>query len=341
MAGTHGNRTIRALLENANFEALRSLDILDLAGMSNADSESFSVLTTLSPEAIINALSDSTWRSYVTAIEKYAEWCNCHGISPFPTTSVAICNYLTELSVSGKRHSTLQVAVCAIAYIHRLQEIPSPTHSQLVRSTLRGIRREGGRPERQAEPMTPEILDVIRRVACTPRRGLFGHIESPTLALYRGLVDIALFETLFYAGLRRSEAAELRWSDLERKKDSSGLVSIYRSKKREPDNVQVVAIPKRTMDDLDSIRSEHAHGNERVFGISPGQIDNRIKSAIMQAGLKGAFSSHSGRVGMAKYLKEQRAPDHIIRLQGRWKDNRMVDRYTKKAKASLVLNYFD
>ena len=44
---------------------------------------------------------------------------------------------------------------------------------------------------------------------------------------------------------------------------------------------------------------------------------------------------------MAKYLKEQRAPDHIIRLQGRWKDNRMVDRYTKKAKASLVLNYFD
>ena len=98
MAGTHGNRTIRALLENANFEALRSLDILDLAGMSNADSESFSVLTTLSPEAkeaIINALSDSTWRSYVTAVPR----------QPFlPDASIDFAALTPSLTVDSALH---------------------------------------------------------------------------------------------------------------------------------------------------------------------------------------------------------------------------------------------
>ena len=344
MAGTHGNRTIRALLENANFEALRSLDILDLAGINSSDSKSLSVSTTLSEEAkkaITNALSPRTWRAYVSAIEKYVMWCNRHSICPFPTTPVAVCNYLSSLATSGKRHGTLRVVVCAIAYIHRLQEIPSPTNSQLVRSALRGIRREDGRPVRQAEPMTPEIMEAIRAVACEPRKGPFGHIESRSFALYRGLVDIALISTLFYAGLRRSEVADLRWNDVERQTDSSGLIFIHRSKKRYPDDVQVVAIPEGAVSDLDAIRPRYSAGHKRVFGLSPGQLDNRIKSAVKQAGIDGSFSAHSGRVGMAKYLKEKRAPDHIIRRQGRWKDNRMVDRYTRRARASVVLSYFD
>ena len=335
MAATDRNTSCASLM-NTNLGTLRSMDISDFAAMGNADSESESVSTTLSQKtknAISKALSPSTWRSYVTAFEAYAVWCNCHGISPIPTTPAAISNFLSEQADSGRRHATLRISVCAIAYIHRLLEIASPTDSQLVRSTLRGIGREDSHSVRQADPLTLEILSAIRKVACEPRKGRYGRMESPKFALHRGRVDIALSSILFHAGLRRSETVELRWKDIERQKDGSGLIVINRSKMRQPVDVQVVAIPNCTMADLDAIRPRHFSGQESVFGFRSHQLDNRLKSAVRQAGTKGNFSAHSGRVGMAIYLKERSAPDHIIRQQGRWKDNRMVDRYTKKSKS--------
>ena len=337
------NVTDRNTLFDISFETLRGKDVAELVVMGNVDPEFISVSNTLSQRtkrAIRNSLSGETWRSYVTAFQAYTDWCKLHGISPVPTTSAAICNFLSEQAHSGKRHPTLRIAVCAIAYIHRLLEIKSPTESQMVRSTLRGIARENARSERQADPFTPEIIIAIRNAACEPRKGPFGRMETSEFALHRGRVDIALCSTLFRAGLRRSEAAELRWKHIERQKDGSGLIVIYQSKKRLPDDEQVVAIPHYTMADLNAIRPRYSNGHERVFGLTAGQLYNRVKAAVRQAGIKGSFSTHSGRVGMAKYLKERHAPDHIIRQQGRWRDNRMIDRYAKRAKASLVLKYF-
>ena len=344
MANTHRNsNALQILLLSGNFEALRDFDISEFAATTDAVTESATASTTLSQEAmnaIGSALSPRTWDSYVTAIEKYSDWCNYYGIPPFPASPVVLSNYLASLAASGKRSGTLTVASCAISYVHRLQELPSPTHSQLVRSTLRGIRRGDGRTQRQAEPLTPDILDAIRKSACTPRRTCYGRMETPEFARHRGNVDLALCSTLFYAGLRRSEAAELTWDDIKRQKDGSGLIYIYQSKRRLPDDVQVVAIPACAMADLNAIRASTS-SDGKVFGLSPGQIDNRIKSALAQADVPGRFSSHSGRVGMALYLKYKNAPDHIIRQQGRWKDYRMLDRYTRRAKASIVLKYFD
>ena len=317
---------------------------LNPAQMGDLASGTPAVATRLSPlaiKSIHNSLAQSTWRSYFTSFMQFNIWCIVNGISSLPTTPETVSNYLSELAHMRKSHGTLQGIASAIAYFHRCLEIQSPTDSQKVRSTLRGIGRMDGPSARQADPLTPEIIIAIRRVACKPRIGLFGLMESAEYALHRGLVDIAVCSTSLFAGLRRSEAVSLTWADVEPQEDGSGLINIRRSKTSQFGEQEVVAIPGFVLADIEAIRPSHTDIQGRVFGLGAQQINSRIKRAVAVAGITGNFSSHSGRVGMAIYLQKKGAPDHIIRRQRRWKDSRMIDHYTKRAKASLVLPYFD
>ena len=46
----------------------------------------------------------------------------------------------------------------------------------------------------------------------------------------RGLTDIAICSTMRDALMRRGEAADLRWSDIETREDGSGRLTIRHSK---------------------------------------------------------------------------------------------------------------
>ena len=407
-----GNRN-QILTSSITIKQIIDSGIINPAQMGDLSTDTPSVATSLSPlaiKSIHNSLAPGTWRSYITLFMQFNIWCIVNGISSLPTTPDTVSNYLSELAHLGKKHVTLQGIASAIAYFHRCLEIQSPTDSQKVRSTLRGIGRMDDSPTRQADPLTPEVIRAIRRVAREPRIGQFGVIqgiasaiayfhrcleiqsptdsqkvrstlrgigrmddsptrqadpltpevirairrvareprigqfgvmESPESALHRGLIDIALCSTLLFAGLRRMEAISLTWADVEPQEDGSGLIIIRRSKTTQFGEQQIVAIPDFVLADIEAIRPSHTDSQERVFRLGAQQINSRIKRAVAAAGITGTFSSHSGRVGMAIYLQKRGAPDHIIRRQGRWKDGRMIDRYTKRARASLVLPYFD
>ena len=71
-------------------------------------------------------------------------------------------------------------------------------------------------PQRQARALGLAELAAVRATASQPRTGRqSGRTESKERARRRGLADIALCAALFYAGLRRSEAAALAWGDVE------------------------------------------------------------------------------------------------------------------------------
>ncbi len=338
-----GNRN-QILTSSITIKQIIDSGIINPAQMGDLSTDTPSVATSLSPlaiKSIHNSLAPGTWKSYITLFMQFNIWCIVNGISSLPTTPDTVSNYLSELAHLGKKHVTLQGIASAIAYFHRCLEIQSPTDSQKVRSTLRGIGRMDDSPTRQADPLTPEIIMAIRRVAREPRIGQFGVMESPESALHRGLIDIALCSTLLFAGLRRMEAISLTWADVEPQEDGSGLIIIRRSKTTQFGEQQIVAIPDFVLADIEAIRPSHTDSQERVFRLGAQQTNSRIKRAVAAAGITGTFSSHSGRVGMAIYLQKRGAPDHIIRRQGRWKDGRMIDRYTKRARASLVLPYFD
>ena len=82
--------------------------------------------------------------------------------------------------------------------------------------------------QRQAKPLTAEALAAVRATA-TGRRALKGagkRQESQNKAEKRGRLDLALLSVLRDGLLRRSEAANLRWRDVEFREDGAALIHI-------------------------------------------------------------------------------------------------------------------
>ena len=158
-----------------------------------------------------------------------------------------------------------------------------------------------------------------------------------------GRADIALCVVLFYAGLRRSEAAALKWGDVEAAADGSGLLTVRRSKTDPEAEGSVRYLPRAAMEALEAIRPEDPGAETTVFGLSGRQIAKRVEAAAIAAGLGEGFSGHSGRVGLAAELSRAGASTHEIAAAGGWKSAGMVIRYTRRetARRGAVARYLE
>ena len=217
----------------------------------------------------------------------------------------------------------------------------SPCRDPGVRASSKGWGRRLAKPQRQAGPLTADVLAVIRLTAVQPRRRGRG-IETPEQAAERGTFDVALVAVLSDGGLRRSEASSLTWGDVQRWDDGSGRITVIRSKTDVEATGAVVAITPTAMRALDAIRPAGVGGEAKVFGLSESQIARRVKAIAKAAGLADweLFSGHSSRVGMARRMAENGAPTHEIERQGLWKQGGgMVGHYTRGETAGSALRY--
>ena len=205
-----------------------------------------------------------------------------------------------------------------------------------VTETLRGLSRQLGVGQKQARPLDADALAAIRATAVTPRITRGGSLEMEETALRRGLLDIALASVLSDAGLRISEAADLRWRDVFDAEDGAGLVYIERSKTDQAGEGAYIVITPDTLTALKLLRqdSEAWSDEESVFGLSMSQISRRVDSMARAAGLGEGYSGHSGRVGLAIRMTRRGAPLQAVQTHGRWKSPSMPARYTRSEKGA-------
>ncbi len=181
-------------------------------------------------KALAASLSENTRRAYLGHWAAFSGWCERNGYSPAPAAPETVAAHLAALAETASA-ATLKVRRAAIGAAHRAAGLGDPTGSELVKRTLAGLVRESAAPQRQARALGLAELAAIRATACSRRTGRqSGRTESERVARARGLVDVALCAVLFYAGLRRSEAAALVWGDVEAAEDGSGLLWVRRSK---------------------------------------------------------------------------------------------------------------
>ena len=124
--------------------------------------------------------------------------------------------------------------------------------------------------------------------------------------------------------LRRSEAAELRWGDLELQEDGVALLHIRRSKTDPEAEGAVLYVGQAAAQALQAIMPEDAGVVDPaalVFGLSASQIGRRIDAAAKAAGLGEGFTGHSGRVGMAQDLVASGVELPELMTAGRWKSH--------------------
>ena len=185
----------------------------------------------------------------------------------------------------GKSMSTVRLVVSAIVDAHKRVGLESPVNAG-VTETLRGLARRVGASQRQAKPLDADALAAIRAAAFTPRRSRGGSLESDDTALKRGRLDIALASVLSDAGLRVSEAVQLRWRDILDAEDGAGLVYIERSKTDQVGEGAYVVITPETLVALKQLRQDSGvmtDADAPVFGLSMSQISRRVDSLAIAA----------------------------------------------------------
>ena len=146
--------------------------------------------------------------------------------------------------------------------------------------------------------------------------------------------------------LRVSEAAALRWGDVELVGDGSGRIQIAESKGDQEAEGTVLYLGPATIEALLAILPEEAvvDGSTPVFGLHPDTIRRRLQQAARAAGLPGwqDVTGHSGRVGMAQDLSAAGFALPELMTAGRWKSPRMPARYTERQAAGrgAVARYY-
>ena len=293
-------------------------------------------------EAMASARSASTRRCYRSQWNQWLRWAQTRGHVVMPASSLAVADYLLDRAEAGASIATVRLARSALAAMHKDAGQADPTDNEGVRRVLGGLTRTISRPQQQAGALTREVQVAIQATAGFPRMLPSGQMESQGKALARALVDIALVAVMRDALLRRSEAAALTWGDLELAGDGSGRLMVRNSKTDQSGEGSVLYLSPATMDALSQIRPLRPDSEQRVFGLSPRQINRRIAAAAKAAGVQGDFTGHSPRVGMAIDLAASGCELPALMTAGRWESPTMPARYTRAEAAGrgAVARYY-
>src|SRR5215831_3525317 len=114
--------------------------------------------------------AENTIRGYQSDWRNFCGWCEAKGLCVPPALPETVASYLAECAASLKVGS-IQRRLNAIAEAHKAVGLESPTHSPIVRNTMKGIRRLIGTAPTQK---TPTLTDDIRAMVEATDGGLIG-----------------------------------------------------------------------------------------------------------------------------------------------------------------------
>ena len=286
--------------------------------------------------ALRDSRAANTRAQYRSAWRGWSEWAALAGHQALPADPLSVAAYLAERVADGAAAATVRTIRAAIRAGHVDTGADDPTGHDGVRRVLQGLTRQAaGRG--QADPLTADDVAAIMATASIPRRTGRG-MESEADAADRGATDKAIAGLLFQGGLRRSEAAALRWADVQDAADGRGIVVYVRRSKTDQDGTAAdvrylkngcAAALRQLRDRLTVQRAGlRPDGTAQVLGGINGQsIARRLTAAASAAGIEGRITGHSGRVGLAVELTRRGAPEQATAKAGGWKSSRMVAHY--------------
>lgn len=165
---------------------------------------------------LLYSLSDTSKRQYEHTFSTWASWAKANGLS-FADLSAA--NLIAFLQDSGLSHSTKQARLSHIRKLLETLHAGNPDNeafeSMYKQSKLIKIKR--GQDEKQSERETH---------ALSPKQ-IYAAFEVWQGHTFKAVRNRALLAVLVYAGLRRSEAAALKWTDID---FENGVITVRHGK---------------------------------------------------------------------------------------------------------------
>ena len=232
-----------------------------------------SVLADADARAEARNWSPNTRRAYIAGWNHFTSWCIEHRCTGLTSAAADVGRYIEHLvETEGKTLATARLRLAAIAAAHRLGGHPDPTSRLLVKSTMKRLGREYGKPRRQANGLTNERLAAAKATARIQwiHQGKRRRKETESQAAMRAAVDVALLEVMRDGLLRGSEASALRWGDLEFHTDGSGRLHVLKSKTDQTTEGAVLYLGPAAVDTLLVIRPQGVviDPGATVFGLA-------------------------------------------------------------------------
>ena len=282
---------------------------------------------TVSPEVssyLKASLADNTRRAYRSDLDQFLLWGGA-----VPASPELVADYLAA-HAGQHAPATLARRLVTIGRVHAAQGFQSPTGTELVKATLRGIRRTHGSAQRQVAPAIKE--DVLAMVA---------NLEG-----IKGIRDRALLLIGFAGAFRRSELVSLTVADIEQAKQGL-IIQLRFSKTDQAGEGRKVAIPYARgavcpvialqqwitaagITEGPIFRGVNRHGVIAETALTPQAVALVVKERAQAVGLDSAkYAGHSLRAGLVTSAAQLGVSSWKIRQQTGHRSDAMLIRYIR------------
>ena len=262
------------------------------------------------------AFAENTLRAYRADFKVFSAWCTGNEIDPLNASANEVASFV-EAQAQHRTTATIRRRIASISTLLKLNNHPDPTRSPEVILALKRIHRQKGSAQKQAPPLTRDILEQL--IAAT-EQDLVGMRDRVMLMLG--------YETM----RRRSELCGFRFEDIEYlTQDKIGIwlrfskTDQFGEGKFIPISAALAALIENWRIKLQVERGYILQEVTKTGRIKPtmrpGSINLRLKVLQRAAKLnQGAeLSGHSFRVGGAIDLLEAGESLEKIMLRGGWK----------------------
>ena len=272
-----------------------------------------------------DSLAQNTRRAYLSDLDQFEQW---GGV--IPASSDLLANYLAA-HAETRTVATLVRRLASISKAHELSGLTNPTRSELVRATMRGIKRTRGSAQHEAKPL---LRDDLLLVLDAMGEGL------------KATRDKALLLIGFAGGLRRSELVGLDVADVEHVRQGI-ILYLRRSKTDQEGNGHKLGIPHgrnrwcpvvalerwlsaSSIVEGSLFRPVDRHGRLAGSRLSTEAVSAVIKERVSAGGIDpSGYSGHSLRAGLATSAAQAGVPSWRIRAQTRHASDAMLARYIR------------
>ncbi|HYG36677.1 MAG TPA: site-specific integrase [Clostridia bacterium] len=275
---------------------------------------------------VSSSLSEATRRAYAADLANFEAWGGT-----IPATDRMIAKYLADQAKIAKA-ATISRKLAALSKAHAALGGQNPVRSELVRATMRGIRRTLGTGQREAKPLLREdLFDIL----------------DGTGSRLKDVRDRALLLIGFAGAFRRSELVCLNVEDIEHVRQGI-VVTLRKSKTDQESRGRKIGIPfgrgrwcpVRSLKEWLAaseisggpiFRTLNKHG-DLLRQMSGEAVSLIVKERISYLGYEASlFSGHSLRSGFATSAAMAGATSNAIRRQTGHASEAMLSRYIRQA----------
>lgn len=256
-----------------------------------------------------------------------------------PATPDLIKRYITHLARSHRKITTIERRLSSISQLHQIQGWDSPTKTEAVRTTLKGIRRSPTTNKHNAAKAalsTEQIRSMIGTLAQQPNK-------------LQASRDKALLLLLFAGALRRSEAHALNREHVVIVQGKGMIITLVQSKTSQEAAVEVTikkgkfkeTCPVEAMKDW--LKQADIHDGPIFLRFQKGgtlireRLSDRSMATIIKhwcqaIGLNPEnYGGHSPRAGFVTEAEKRGIPERLGMKHTRHKTERVYRGYSRNS----------